>query len=274
MKVNIFDTNFMPYSDSSTLGKAPREFDYVKEVQDFDGVTLFTDHCFPIAKTVKSKYKIAWQVESPIHSKRQFYPMVRSYADTFDMIFTYDEALIASNPAKYKRCNFGGTTVLAPSLRSFEKCRSVAIVHSGKTDTPNHGMRNEIIKRNVVDSFGRATGRPFDNIADVLAPYNFEIVIENINFPNYFSEKLTDCIACGCIPVYNGCDNIGDYFDVDGMIRFNTLQELGSIIPTLTDKLYYDMRKPHSANLDIVLKDYYTNEDWLYLKYVQDLING
>lgn len=271
--INIFDKNFMPYSDSSTLGKAPREFEYVKGKTNFDGITIFTDHMFGLASNVRSKFKIAWQVESPVHSQRQFYPMVKNYSHLFDMIFTYDENLIAKDPHLFKRCNFGGTTVIEPDMNLFAKHKSVAIVHSGKRDTPNHIMREKVAKGGKVDAFGRMTGKPFDNIADILVPYNFAVIIENMNCDNYFSEKLTDCIACGCIPVYNGCTNIGNYFDTDGMIRFDTLEELDTILPTLTDEKFQSMINPHTKNFKTVVDEYYTNEDWLYLNYMKGLIS-
>jgi len=272
--INIFDKNFMPYSESSTLGKAPREFEYVKGKTNFDGITIFTDHMFGLASKVQSKYKIAWQVESPVHSQKQFYPMIRNYHHLFDMIFTYDENLIAKDPHLFKRCNFGGTTVLEPDLRLNEKDKKVAVVHSGKRDTANHLLRELVAKSGRVDAFGRMTGKSFDNIVDVYAPYNFAVIIENMDCDNYFSEKLTDCIACGCIPIYRGCTNIGQYFDERGMIKVHTMDDLHEILPTLTDELYDSMIKPHSANLNTVLNKYYTNEDWLYLNYMKGLIDG
>ncbi|CAJ1328913.1 unnamed protein product [Effrenium voratum] len=46
----------------------------------------------------------------------------------------------------------------------------------------------------------------------------FVLVIENSKHVNYFSEKLLDVLLARCIPVYWGCPNIADFFDVAGMI--------------------------------------------------------
>jgi hypothetical protein len=220
---------------------------------------------------VDSKFKIAWQVESPFHSSKNFYKMVNSYRRSFDMILTYDDELIKEDPKLFKRCNFGGTTVLTPELSFDKKDKLVAIVHSGKQQTPQHLLRESIIKTYDVDVFGRYTGNAFNNIKDVLANYKFEVVVENINHNNYFSEKLTDCIACGCIPIYNGCGNINEYFDTNGIITFNTLAELDIILNNLDGK-YDEMHDAIIANYNIVINDYYTNEDWLYNKYFKSII--
>jgi len=270
--INIFDKNFITYSDSSTLGKAPRDFKYVKSKRNFDGITIFTDHFFGEALKVNSKYKVAWQVESPVHSKRQFDPMVASYADAFDMIFTFDESLIAKDPDKFKRANFGGTTVVDPRYDRSKKTKFMSIVHSGKTDTPNHTLRAKIAKTDGVDAFGRMTGTPFDNIADVLTPYKYSVIVENMNTDNYFSEKLTDCIACGCIPIYNGCTNVGKYFNTKGILEWRTVADLNKILAGLTPEKYASLMESHLENLKIVKDDYYTNEDWLYNKYLKELL--
>jgi hypothetical protein len=46
----------------------------------------------------------------------------------------------------------------------------------------------------------------------------FSIIIENCKDKNYFSEKLIDCLLCKTIPIFWGCDNIGDFFDTRGFI--------------------------------------------------------
>mmetsp|Transcript_87959 Transcript_87959/g.262299 ORF Transcript_87959/g.262299 Transcript_87959/m.262299 type:complete len:299 (+) Transcript_87959:128-1024(+) len=46
----------------------------------------------------------------------------------------------------------------------------------------------------------------------------FVLVIENSRHPNYFTEKLLDAMLAQCVPVYWGCENLRDFFDVDGVI--------------------------------------------------------
>ena len=48
--------------------------------------------------------------------------------------------------------------------------------------------------------------------------FQFSIVIENSSQPNYFTEKLIDCLITKTIPIYYGCPNIDEYFDTKGWI--------------------------------------------------------
>ena len=50
----------------------------------------------------------------------------------------------------------------------------------------------------------------------------------------------------GVIPIYYGCPNIGDYFDIDGIITFQTKDELEKIIKDITlngEQIYKDKYK-------------------------------
>jgi hypothetical protein len=57
------------------------------------------------------------------------------------------------------------------------------------------------------------------NKAQILQQYKFCICYENIqNVFGYVSEKIFDCMAAGCVPVYWGASNITDYVPADCFI--------------------------------------------------------
>ena len=66
----------------------------------------------------------------------------------------------------------------------------------------------------------------------------YHICIENHAVGNYFTEKLIDAFLTETTPVYWGCPNIEDYFDVDGMILFQTFDELKDKLNDLTPSYY------------------------------------
>jgi len=66
----------------------------------------------------------------------------------------------------------------------------------------------------------------------------FSITIENSKEDYMFTEKLIDCFLTGTIPIYYGCPSIGKFFNIDGIIVINTLDDLTNILPTLNDDLY------------------------------------
>ena len=79
-----------------------------------------------------------------------------------------------------------------------------------------------------VDVLGRGYV-PFENKWEGLLPYHYSIVIENAQEPYYFTEKIIDAMMCNTIPIYWGTPNIGDYFDVTGMVICNNVPELISV---------------------------------------------
>jgi glycosyltransferase involved in cell wall biosynthesis len=66
----------------------------------------------------------------------------------------------------------------------------------------------------------------------------FSIIIENCLQPNYFSEKLIDCLITKTIPVYFGCPNIGDFFNTKGILSFTTKDEFLSIVNSINNNTY------------------------------------
>ena len=57
-------------------------------------------------------------------------------------------------------------------------------------------------------SFKSCVGQ-WHNKSTSLCPFMYSIVIENDQYDDYFTEKITDCFSTGTIPVYYGTENIG-----------------------------------------------------------------
>ena len=92
----------------------------------------------------------------------------------------------------------------------------------------------------------------------------FSVTIENDSYKTYWSEKILDCFACGTIPIYYGSPDIGDYFNIDGIIiltdDFNVDQ--------LTPELYYSKMEAVKDNYNRVL-NYDVIEDIIYKEWLQ-----
>lgn len=75
---------------------------------------------------------------------------------------------------------------------------------------------------------------------DLFLDFQFAIVIENSRQENYFTEKLIDCLVTETIPIYYGCPNIADYFDVTGWILLtsDSIDMLISAMQTLKEDHY------------------------------------
>lgn len=100
----------------------------------------------------------------------------------------------------------------------------------------------------------------------------YSITLENQKIENWITEKVIDCFASKTIPIYWGCPNIGEYFNIDGIITFDTLEELKDILDNLEES-YYDKR------IDIIEENFekskfYWDFHGRVRKTIQDFISG
>ena len=137
-----------------------------------------------------------------------------------------------------------------------------------------HSMRHEILDREdefkIPTKFYKTIGDRH-NLEDarigketVFGDSQYGVVIENFSHRGFFGEKILDCLLLKTIPIYWGCSNIGDYFDIDGIITFNNVDDLINIINNL-DKNYYESKKEIiNKNWKLALK---------YINYEQSITN-
>ncbi len=87
-----------------------------------------------------------------------------------------------------------------------------------------------------------------DDTKNVLFESMFHVAIENAFDEHYFTEKLMDCFATYTIPIYMGCPNIGDYFDVNGMILISPGDNVVDILNRLSIFDYWGRLKGMAEN--------------------------
>ena len=71
----------------------------------------------------------------------------------------------------------------------------------------------------------------------------FHICVENSKNQNYFTEKIVDALISKTIPLYYGCPNIKDYFDIRGFFTFNSEDDLINLLNNLSKKDYEDRKE-------------------------------
>jgi len=62
-----------------------------------------------------------------------------------------------------------------------------------------------------------------------LSKYKFAICYENTRFPGYVTEKIFDCFFAGCIPVYLGAPDIGQFVPTETFIDFGEFNAYGEL---------------------------------------------
>jgi hypothetical protein len=95
----------------------------------------------------------------------------------------------------------------------------------------------------------------------------FHIAIENVTSDNWFTEKIIDCFQTNTVPIYIGCDNIGDFFDLRGMFHVNSLEEMVEVCNKITPETYQNMLEYVKINYENSMK-YHD-----YRKRLEDTIN-
>jgi hypothetical protein len=153
--------------------------------------------------------------------------------------------------------------------QTLQKNELVSMIYSFKSLLPGQALRHEIAARfrAEVDLFGTGYDGQFVDKRDSLDEYMFQVVVENGLYPHYVSEKLFDCIKTRTIPIYRGgvlgVENLG--FDTNGIISFETLDELEHILANLSKSRYVELsdyvdhnfQHLHKLRTDTRLEYYY-----------------
>ena len=263
-KLHIIDTMFS-HAHSSSWYNHPTDFEWVRE--DVGDKVVFMDTSLQQVSNIQNKKKYAWLMESPIVTSSQ-YKFIKENFDMFDKIFTFDSELLDLSP-KFTLVPLGGCWIESEDRLVHDKTKNLSTIVSNKSFLPGHQLRHDIVNRFTgIDVFGGGYN-PIENKISGLKDYRFQIVVENCKKDYYFSEKLIDCFVTGTIPIYWGCPSIGDFFDLDGVITFDTVEELDIILNSLTEGLYLD--KLQSINNNFVKsRDFIIADDILYKKIKND----
>jgi hypothetical protein len=263
-KLQIVDSMFS-HAHSSSWYNHPTEFTWVRE--NHGDVVVFTDTSVDQVDRITKNKKYAWLLESPLITSSQ-YNFIKNNFDKFDSIFTFDNELLELSP-KFKLVPLGGCWVKKEDRLVHKKSKLVSTIVSNKKFLPGHTLRHDIVNNFThIDVFGGGYN-PIENKIIGLKDYRFHIVVENCKKNYYFSEKLIDCFVTGTIPIYWGCPSIGDFFDLDGILTFDTLEDLQKILNSLSNELY--LNKLNSINKNFgTSQNFLIADDIIYKKIKND----
>lgn len=120
-------------------------------------------------------------------------------------------------------------------------------------------LRDYIINNSCnVHLYGRGF-KEFEKKEKILSNFKYSIEIENINKPDYWTEKLSDCFLMNTLPIYQGCPNITKYFPKEAFIDANgcTSKEIIALVATAIKNGEWERRQDALAEAkDLVLKRY------------------
>ena len=256
-------------------------------------VELWIDK-FPKRKLSSDIKRVLLLIEPNIIRNKEKYILNGKFKD-FDLILTHNENILKK--CKNAILHEHGTTFIKNYNIKSEKKFSVTTLIGGKKLTPNHLIRHELLKLKPKDylinlEFYNSLRKPFKNSLfynlkkffnkeldknnikllqlhkdDKIDLFNsqFHIAIENVSTKNYFTEKIIDCFQTKTIPIYIGCINISNWFDVNGIYICKNISDIKKSLREINEKSYLSKLKSINYNFEQSNK-YRSFESQLYEK--------
>lgn len=261
-KLNLLDSSFshsvLGYcSDFQKSELFEWDRDLNKPIESLVVTDNYLSHNFP-----KCDSLYAWLLE-PMCINPSSYEFIKNNNHNFNKIFTHEKTLLDLGE-NYELVPFGCCWVDPGQQNVYKKTKNISVISSDKKQTDGHKLRHLVIDKHKdkMDVYGRGYS-PIDRKITGLKDYRFSIVIENCKKDYWFTEKLIDCFVTGTIPIYWGCPSIGDFFDINGIITFNNLDELGEILNQCNENFYQSKIESIKINFE-KSKKYFLPDDCIY----------
>ena len=274
---------------SSCSKRTPSGFKWTKEPQktkvfiDYAIVNSVRKNCFIIFYNI---FEIIPDVVAAI--KDDFEDIVKYY----EAIFTNIRELVKLHDKfKFVPACSNMPWIQEEHYKIYNKTKLCSMLASTKQWTSGHRYRHtwaEALK-DKIDLFGGACGSPRlgDNepassftldlnegrsevLVDphpdkraAIVDYMFSIIIENSAVESYYSEKLTDCFVTGTIPIYWGTPDIGDTFNLDGIIVLNDDFDIQSLTKELYDSKLLAVKENYETAIQLEMADDYIFRNYL-----------
>jgi len=228
--------------------------------------TVYIDYQMPkVVQDNISQYKYGWLIESQyitpqiVEHVKNNYPV---YFEHFRYIFTHNQELLKVDD-RFKFAPATGFWIQEAKL--YDKKKLVSMISSNKSTCEGHRFRLSWVERlkDTVDLYGRGF-KEIENKEEGLCDYMFSVAIENGSYSSYFTEKILDCFAAGTAPIYHGSPDIGEYFNLAGIVQLDD----DFSVDQLSEERYMEMLPAIKDNLERV-KKMEIPEDWFYERYIK-----
>ena len=180
--------------------------------------------------------------------------------DNFDLILTFSDDVL-TNCKQAEKFIFGGCMLNLNTL-SLDKKDEVSYIMSNKNFTTGHKFRHQIWEAHsntkdvngLTTRFMKSGSFWLPNKNELFENAKFHIAVENLITNSYITEKIVDCFLSKTIPIYWGCANIGEFFNIDGILQFNNLEELNIQLSRVNSDLYEQLTDVIEENYQIAQK--------------------
>ena len=257
---------------------------YTRFVRDGSGlVNLYVNqNALDVLNDNSGLPKFIWLLESREIIGEQYKWIEDNYdfvTSRVDGIFTSDQRLTheVGPDGKFFYC-LSNAAPWVMDRNIYNKSKDVSMIASNKGYTEGHKRRLRVVEKYVEkfgqdDLFGWGLGQelPLKEKSRGLRDYRFSFACENANYPTYFTEKLTDCFACGTIPVYYGTAGVAQYFNHEGIIFLDQNSPWENIPWEKLTEEYYESKKDVIKENFEIAQCMRVSEDYLYGNYFVQL---
>ena len=257
---------------------------YTRWIRNGTGlVNLYVNgHALKVLEDDSDKPKFIWLLESREIIPEQYKFIEDNYdfvSSRVDGIFTADQRLTteAGPDGKFLYC-ISNAAPWVMDRDVYSKSKLVSMVASNKGYTVGHQRRLKVVEAYYKEQggdnlfgWGLPQELPLREKSKALKDYMFSFAVENANYPTYFTEKLTDCFACGTIPVYYGTTGVAQYFNPEGIIFLNEGEPWKDIPWDKLTPEYYESKKDVIQENFEIAQCMRVAEDYMYGNYFAQL---
>ena len=227
-------------------------------------IELFVDQ-IPNTPIPEGVVRFVFLLEPPEIVNHSSHALYGLQTNTYDYLLTHNQDLINASD-KAHLFEFGTTWIKDYTFP--DKEFTISALVGGKLMADGHYLRQDVLghRDSIVTPKNFYTSSHFPprvgslglNILgdDKIPLFNsqFHICIENTKRLNWFTEKLIDCMVTKTVPIYWGCPNIGDWFNLDGMLIVNNLEDIINVSNSLTENTYNEKLDAINENYEIAKK--------------------
>ena len=192
----------------------------------------------------------------------------------FDVILTWNDKIL-NNCENAIYLPFGHTWFKPDQYgKKHQKIFQVSHLRGNLLKSYGHQIRWEILDRKnelsipikFYDVYGDRNNieRARIDKEEVFGDSMFGVAIENFSHRGFFTEKILDCFLLRTIPMYWGCSNINDFFNQEGIIKFDTPDDFIYICNNLNEEYYHSKKEIIEENYQKALQ---------YVNYEQNMAN-